>query len=186
MKTALLALLALTLLSIPFAHATTPITVTGTFTASFTVLSVTSSDGNTIIRVTEIATLSGFFTGTRIAQGSEVIHPDGTFNAYDTGIFTGTANGVAGTLVITGESNGIGGTGSGDFIVGQGADGLSGVHAQGPFQFTATGPTSTTGTYSVQFHADPWENSLTLKLGLPIFFLQLPEEFERSIFSKIP
>ncbi len=168
MKTALLALLALTLLSIPFAHATTPITVTGTFTASFTVL------------------LSGFFTGTRIAQGSEVIHPDGTFNAHDTGIFTGTANGVAGTLVITGESNGIGGTGSGDFIVGQGADGLSGVHAQGPFQFTATGPTSTTGTYSVQFHADPWENSLTLKLGLPIFFLQLPEEFERSIFSKIP
>ncbi len=105
MKTALLALLVLSLLSIPFAHATTPTTVTGTFTASFTVLSVTSSDGNTIIAVTEIATLSGFFTGTRIAQGSEVIHPDGTFNAHDTGIFTGTANGVAGTLVITGASD---------------------------------------------------------------------------------
>ncbi len=155
MKTALLALLVLSLLSIPFAHATTPTTVTGTFTASFTVLSVTSSDGNTIIAVTEIATLSGFFTGTRIAQGSEVIHPDGTFNAHDTGIFTGTANGVAGTLVITGESNGIGGTGSGDFIVGQGTTGLSGVHAQGPFQFTATGPTGATGTYSIQFHTDP-------------------------------
>ena len=155
MKAALLALLALPLLSIPFAHATTPTTVTGTFTASFTVLSVTSSDGNTIITVSEIATLSGFFTGTRIAQGSEIIHLDGTFNAHDTGIFTGSANGVAGTLVITGESNGIGGTGSGDFIVGQGTSGLSGVHAQGPFQFTATGPTTTTGTYSVHFHADP-------------------------------
>ena len=147
MKAALLAILALPLLSISFAHATTPTTVTGTFTASFTVLSITSSDGNTILTVTEIATLSGFLTGTRTAQGSEVIHPDGTFNAHDTGIFTGTANGVAGTLVITGESNGIGGTGF--------TTGLSGVHAQGPFQFTATGPTTTTGTYSVQFHANP-------------------------------
>ena len=155
MNAAILALLALPLLSIPIANATTPTTVTGTFTASFTVLSITSSDGNTIITVSEIATLSGFLTGTRIAQGSEIIHPDGTFNAHDTGIFTGSANGVAGTLVITGESNGIGGIGSGDFIVGQGTGGLSGVHAQGPFQFTATGPTSTTGTYSVQFHADP-------------------------------
>ncbi len=155
MKAALLAILALPLLSISFAHATTPTTVTGTFTASFTVLSITSSDGNTILTVTEIATLSGFLTGTRTAQGSEVIHPDGTFNAHDTGIFTGTANGVAGTLVITGESNGIGGTGFGDFIVRQGTTGLWGVHAQGPFQFTATGPTTTTGTYSVQFHANP-------------------------------
>ena len=155
MKAELLALLALPLLSIPIANATTPTTVTGTFTASFTVLSITSSDGNTIITVSEIATLSGFFSGTRVAQGSEIIHPDGTFNAHDTGIFTGSAKGVAGTVVITGESNGIGGTGSGDFIVGQGTGGLSGVHAQGPFQFAATGPASTTGTYSVQFHTDP-------------------------------
>jgi|SRR5438445_2890463 len=154
MKAALLALLALPLLSIPFANATTSITATGTFTASFTVLSITSSDGNTIIMVRENATLSGFFIGTRIALGFEVIHPDGTFNAHDTGIFTGTANGVAGTLVISGESNGIGGVGSGDFTVGQGTAGLSGAHAEGPFQFTAAGPTSTTGTYSVLFHTD--------------------------------
>src|SRR5438309_10471825 len=154
MKAALLALLALPLLAIPFTHATAPTTVTGTFTASFTVLSITSSDGNTILTVTEIATLSGFVTGTRTAQGSEVIPPDGTFNAHDTGIYTGTANGVAGTLVISGESNGIGGVGSGDFTVGQGTAGLSGAHAEGPFQFTAAGPTSTTGTYSVLFHTD--------------------------------
>src|SRR5438309_10934618 len=130
MKAALLALLALPLLAIPFTHATAPTTVTGTFTASFTVLSITSSDGNTIITVTEIASLSGFFTGTRTAQGSEVIHPDGTFNAHDTGIFTGTANGVAGTLDIKGVSKVIGGTGSWDFIVGHVTTGRSGFHVQ--------------------------------------------------------
>ncbi len=152
MKTRTLALLALPLLFLPFANATTPTTVSGSFTASFNVLTITVSGGNTIITVAETASLSGFFTGTRIAQGSEIIHPDGTFNAHDTGIFTGTINGMSGTLVINGESSGIGITGAGNFTVGQGTQGLTGVHAQGPFQFTATGPTTTAGTYSVQLH----------------------------------
>ncbi len=155
MKTPILALLALPLLFLPLANATTPTTVSGTFTASFTVLTITVSGGNTIITVTETATLSGFFTGTRIAQGSEIIHPDGTFNAHDTGIFTGTINGMSGTLVINGESNGTGVTGAGSFTVGQGTEGLTGIHAQGPFQFTATGQTTTAGTYSIQLHSDP-------------------------------
>lgn len=102
MKTRIRALLALPLLFLPLASATTPTTVSGSFIASFTVLTITVSGGNTIITVTETATLSGFFTGTRIAQGSEIIHPDGTFNAHDTGIFTGTVNGLPGTLIING------------------------------------------------------------------------------------
>ncbi len=155
MKTRILALLALPLLFLPLASATTPTTVSGSFTASFTVLTVTVSGGNTIITVTETATLSGFFTGTRIAQGSEIIHPDGTFNAHDTGIFAGTINGMSGTLVINGESTGIGVTGAGNFTVGQGTEGLTGMHAQGPFQFTATGPTTTAGSYSIQLHSSP-------------------------------
>ncbi len=154
MKTALIAILTLPLLFIPLANATTPTTVSGSFAASFTVLSITRSGGNTIITVMETATLSGFFTGTRIAQGSEIIHADGTFNAHDTGTFTGTANGQSGTLVITGESNGLGSIGSGDFAIGQGTTGLAGDHAQGSFQFTATSPTTTIGTYSVQFQSD--------------------------------
>ena len=155
MKIRILALLALPLLFVPLASVTTPTTAIGTFTASFTVLTMSLSGGNTIITVTETATLSGFFTGTRIAQGSEIIHPDGTLNAHDTGIFTGTVNGVPGTLVIDGESSGIGITGAGSFTVGQGTEGLAGVHAQGPFQFTATGATTTAGIYSVQLHSDP-------------------------------
>jgi hypothetical protein len=36
-----------------------------------------------------------------------------------------------------------------------GTGGLAGLHAQGTFQPTITGPTTTAGTYSVQFHFDP-------------------------------
>ncbi len=139
------------LLSIPLASATTPTPVTGGFTASFTVLSLRSSDGNTIINVGETATLTGPFTGTRTAVGFEIIHPDGTLNAHD----TGTVNGMSGTLVITGDSTGFGAAGSGQFTVGQGTAGLECSHAQGPFQLTATGPTTTIDIYTVQFHSEP-------------------------------
>jgi len=152
MKTILLMTLALLAPIAPFAHASPPTTATGTFTASFTVLSVTTAGGNTIITVNETATLTGSFVGTRIAQGSEIIHPDGSFVAMDTGTFTGTLNGALGTLVITGHSTGVGGTGAGGFVVNDGTGALEDVHGYGPFQFTATGPTSTTGTYSVTIH----------------------------------
>src|SRR2546422_3911081 len=153
MKTILLLAFALLTFLTPFAHASPPRTATGTFTASFTVLSVAAAGGNTIITVNETATLAGSFVGTRIAQGSEIIHPDGSFIASDTGTFTGTLDGAPGSLVVTGHSTGGGGTGAGGFVVNNGTGGLEDVHGFGPFQFTATGPTSTTGTYSVTLHA---------------------------------
>src|SRR6266567_9376532 len=117
MKTILLLAFALLTFLTPFAHASPPSTATGTFTASFTVLSVTKAGGNTIITVNETATLTGSFAGIRIAQGSEIIHPDGSFIASDTGTFTGTLNCEPGTLVITGHSTGVGGIGAGGFVV---------------------------------------------------------------------
>src|SRR6059058_2949930 len=77
---------------------------------------------------------------------------DGSFIASDTGTFTGTLDGALGTLVITGHSTGVGGTGAGGFVVNNGTGGLEDIHGYGPFKFTATGPTSTTGTYSVTIH----------------------------------
>src|SRR5881296_4508059 len=68
------------------------------------------------------------------------------------GTFTGTLDGALGTLVITGHSTGVGGTGAGGFVVNDGTGALEDIHGYGPFQFTATGPTSTTGTYSVTIH----------------------------------
>jgi len=154
MKTIFLLAMALPLLITPLAHATPPTTATGTFTASFTVLTVTTAGENTIITVNETATLTGSFVGTRIAQGSEIIHPDGSFVAMDTGTFTGTLNGVPGTLVITGHSTGTGATGAGSFVVNQATSALTDMHGFGPFEFSATGPTSTTGTYSITLHTN--------------------------------
>jgi len=140
---------------IPMASASTPASATGSFTATVTVTSIRQADGNTIITAIETQTLSGFLTGARIATGVEIIHPDGTFNAHDSGTFTGTVNGMSGTAVITGSSTGTGASGSGQFVVELGTASLSGLHAQGTFQPTVTGPTTVTGTYSLQYHFDP-------------------------------
>jgi len=150
----LLPLLSLILL-VPMANASTSASATGSFTATVTITGISQADGNTIITAIETQTLSGFLTGTRIAEGVEIIHPDGTFNAHDSGTFTGTVNGMSGTAVITGSSTGIGATGSGQFVAELGTAGLSGLHAQGTFQPTVTGPTTVTGTYSLQYHFDP-------------------------------
>src|SRR6266702_4084840 len=72
-----------------------------------------------------------------------------------TATFTGTVNGISGTVVISGSSTGTGATGSGQFVVELGTAGLSGLHAQGTFQPTVTGPTTVTGTYSLQYDFDP-------------------------------
>src|SRR5438094_8916602 len=98
MKTIPLLAFALLTVLTPFAHASPPTTATGTFTASFTVLSGTTAGGNTIITVNETATLTGSFVGTRIAQGSEIIHLDGSFIASDTATVTGPLSGAPRSL----------------------------------------------------------------------------------------
>src|SRR2546427_12574493 len=113
----LLPLILSLVLLMPIASASTPASATGSFTATVTITSISQADGNTIITAIETQTLSGFLTGTRIPNGVEIIHPDGTFNAHDTGTFTGTVNGRAQNRILTGSSTGTGATGSRHFIV---------------------------------------------------------------------
>jgi Protein of unknown function (DUF3224) len=157
LKTAfpVLFLLLSVLLLTPLANASTPTTGSGSFTSTVTDISVSQADGNTIITATETQALSGPFSGTRVAEGVEVIHPDGTFNAHDIGTFTGTVDGRSGTVVITGSSTGVGDSGSGRLVAELGTGGLARLHAQGTFEPMITGPTTAAGTYSVQFHFDP-------------------------------
>ncbi len=150
-----LPLLLSVVLLVPLASASTFASATGSFTATVTITSISQADGNTIITAIETQTLSGFLTGTRTANGVEIIHVDGTFNAHDTGTFTGTVNGISGTAIITGSSTGTGASGSGQFVVELGTAGLVGLHAQGTFQPNVTGPGTVTGTYSLQYHFDP-------------------------------
>src|SRR2546426_4812238 len=113
---------------IPMASASTPASATGSFTATVTVTSIRQADGNTIITAIETQTLSGFLTGTRIANGVEIVHADGTFDAHDTGTFTGTVNGRSETAIITGRSTGTGAACTGQFVGEQGTPRVAGTH----------------------------------------------------------
>jgi hypothetical protein len=124
----------------------------GIFTATGEVISVHQADGNTIVTATEVQTLSGVLTGTRVASGTMTFHPDGTFTAHDTGTFTGTIDGKTGSITISGASTGTGSTGTGQIVGDRGTGGLAGLHLQGTFQPVVTSATTAKGSYSIQFH----------------------------------
>ena len=123
----------------------------GSYNTTGQIISVRQVDGNTVITATEVQTLTGALSGIRQATGVDIIHPDGTFAAHDSGTFTGTVDGRTGTLVISGANSGAGTTGSGQFTGEHGTGGLKGLHLRGTFQVVITGPTTSDGTYSVQF-----------------------------------
>ena len=146
--------LLVSLLLLPAAHASTLSSGSGSFTTTGEVISIRQADGNTIVTATEVQTLTGVLTGTRVATGIQIFHPDGTFTAHDTGTFTGTIDGRTGSITISGASSGTGNTGTGQIVGAQGNGGLAGLHLQGTFQPVVTGATTAEGTYSIQFHFD--------------------------------
>ena len=149
-----LPLLASLLLIPASANASTLSSGSGSFTATGEVISVQQADGNTIVTATEVQTLTGALTGTRVASGTMTFHPDGTFTAHDTGTFTGTIDGQTGSITISGASSGTGNTGTGQIVGDRGTGGLAGLHLQGTFQPVVLSATDAGGTYSIQFHFD--------------------------------
>jgi hypothetical protein len=137
------------------ANASPSSTGSGGFTTTVEVTGVSYANGNTIVSAIETQQLTGFFIGTRVASGEEIHHPDGTFEAHDSGVFTGTANGRSGTVVISGSSTGSGTTGSGQFEVDQGTGGLTGLYGHGTFLPVVTGPGTAAGTYQIDYHFEP-------------------------------
>jgi hypothetical protein len=148
------AILSLVMLTSP-AQASTAFTAAGSFTSVVTITSVRVADGNTFVTGTEVQMLTGWLIGTRVAEGVEVIHADGTFEASDTGTFTGTVAGQDGSIVISGNSMGAGLTGFGRLVVDRGTLGLAGLHGDGTFVPTITGPTTAAGTYSIRLSSIP-------------------------------
>jgi len=156
LKAALAALpLLASLLWLPASANASPLSSgSGSFTATGEVISIQQADGNTIVTATEVQTLTGVLTGTRVASGTMTFHPDGTFTAHDTGTFTGTIGGRSGSITISGASSGTGNTGTGQIVGDRGTGGLAGLHLQGTFQPVVTSATTAEGTYSIQFHFD--------------------------------
>jgi len=151
---AALPLLASLLLLPASANASTLSSGSGSFTATGEVIGIQQADGNTIVTATEVQTLTGVLSGTRVASGITIFHPDGTFTAHDSGTFTGTIDGRTGSITISGASSGTGNTGSGQIVGDRGTGGLAGLHLQGTFQPVITGPTTAEGTLSIRFHFD--------------------------------
>lgn len=143
---------ALALLLAPAAYADEPSLATGTFTISFSPVSVSTADGNTILDYTFSESMQGSFVGTRVGSGMVVIHPDGSINTSNSGIFTGTIDGASGTALMRYSGSGSFASAAGNFSLTNGTDGLSGVHAEGTDSGSATGPTSFAGTYSFKVH----------------------------------
>jgi hypothetical protein len=124
----------------------------GSFSTAGEVISIRHAAGNIIVTATEVQTLTGALSGTRMATGIQIFHPDGTFTANDSGTFIGTIGGRTGSITISGASTGVGNTGSGHIVGDRGTGGLAGLHLQGTFQPVITSATTADGTYSIQYH----------------------------------
>jgi len=130
------------------ASADEPLQGNGTFTISFSPVIERIADGNTFIDYTFTENLVGIVDGTRVGSGELVIHPDGSFNTVNTGIFTGVIAGRSGTAQMGFTGSGTFAAAGGSFTVGHGTGDLAGVHAVGNDSGSATGPTAFAGTDS--------------------------------------
>jgi hypothetical protein len=87
------------------AAASPPTLASGTVgNTSATFNSVRAAGGNLIIDLSATAVYTGTFNGTSTLQGSLIVHAEGSASFHDVETFTGTVNGVPGT--VTFELNG--------------------------------------------------------------------------------
>src|SRR5439155_16486985 len=89
--------------------ASTPQTATGTFTYTSTHLTGFRIVGeNAIIDLSSQVAYTGTFSGTSVLSGTLTFHPNGKADFQDVETFTGTVNGIAGTvrLILQGGSDG--------------------------------------------------------------------------------
>src|SRR5512133_222455 len=97
LRVALAALLAAVATS--SAAASPPISASGSLTyPSATFNSIHLDGGNTIIDLSATVAYTGTFSGTSTLHGTLIFHANGTANFHDIETFTGTVNGVAGTV----------------------------------------------------------------------------------------
>ena len=132
------------------AAASTPTAATGTVgntSASFN--SVRTAGGNLIVELSATASYTGTFTGTSTLRGILIIHADGSANFHDVETFTGTVNGVPGTVTFN-----LNGSNDAALVVHATATiisasgGLAGLHGVLHEIGTVVIPTGPVGTYS--------------------------------------
>ena len=91
--------LAISAAAVTSAFASPPQAASGNVTyLSSSFNSIRVAGGNLIIDLSADVSYTGTFTGTSTVHGTLILHPDGTANAHDVEVFTGTVNGVPGTV----------------------------------------------------------------------------------------
>jgi Protein of unknown function (DUF3224) len=81
------------------AGASPPTPVGGTVgNTSATFSGIRTAGENLIIDVSATAAYTGSFVGTSTIEGTLILHADGSANFHDVEVFSGTVNGVAGTV----------------------------------------------------------------------------------------
>jgi Protein of unknown function (DUF3224) len=110
--------------------AAAPIAATGTLTYTSSTFNSIQSDGeNTIIDLSATVSYSGTFSGTSTLHGTLIFHANGRADFRDVETFTGTVNGVPGTVTFN-----LGGTSdpalvvSGRAVIVDATGGLAGLH----------------------------------------------------------
>jgi hypothetical protein len=117
------------------AAAAAPTSANGTFTTTSAVFNSTRvAGGNSIMDLTAHVTYTGTFNGTSVVQGTLIFHADGSANFHDVETFTGSVNGISGTVTFnlagTGSITSPTGVGSyeGTDVIVSGTGGLATLH----------------------------------------------------------
>jgi hypothetical protein len=134
------------------APASPPATVSGSYVYTDSWFeSFRSAGGNAIIELNATVEYTGTFTGTSTVHGVLIAHADGSANFHDVEVFTGTVNGVPGTVTlnIAGSNDpGLNVKATSTIVSATGA--LAGLHGMLRLTGTVQIPQGPVGTYSGQ------------------------------------
>jgi hypothetical protein len=113
--------------------------------------SVRAAGGNLIADVSATAAYTGTFSGTSTIHGTLIIHADGSANFHDVETFTGTVNGVRGTVTFNlNGSNDSALAVQATATISDTSGDLAGLHGVLHEVGTVVIPTGPVGTYSGQ------------------------------------
>lgn len=145
----------LTLVGVTAASASAPTSARGTFRYTGEATTCRAAGGNTICEFPDtLVTYTGTFDGTSIGRTTLTIHADGSAKFHEFYIFTGTVNGIPGTVTFEAA-----GAGTSDLHFRATLTSVSGTgalaHLHAVLKQVGTVEGHPVGTYTAQIHIDP-------------------------------